>query len=136
MRPNMADSRPLGPAQALTLSGRRALYEDRFKSLEEFMARPGVAASVTAIVAKSRRNVAAAQEAIDGLVKKLDGSGQAVAAAAEWTQLCDAPFNDLQTIGFTALDEAAARAADLRDRAVRMLALCLAVLAATVGGFR
>ena len=134
LRPNMANSQPLDHNQTLTLSARRALYENGFRSLDDFLARPGVAASVTAIVAKAHQEVAGSQEGIDTLVKKLDGSGAVVTPAAEWTKLCDSPFNNLQQIAFTALDEAANHAVELRNKAAWMLGLCLAVLAATVAG--
>jgi methyl-accepting chemotaxis protein len=134
VRPNLATSQPLDDAQASSLNARRAIYEDGFKSLEEFLARPGIAPSVTAIVGKSRQEVVSTQQAIDKIVKSLDGSGKAAIPAVQWTQLCNAPFNDLQAIGFTALDEAADHAAQLRDKAAWMLGLCLAVLAATIGG--
>ncbi|PKU22639.1 methyl-accepting chemotaxis protein [Telmatospirillum siberiense] len=134
LRPNIAISKPPEVSQSLTMAARRAIYEERSKALEDYLTRPGVAATVTASVAKGRQNVTSTQEAVDKIVKRLDGSGTAILPPAEWTQLCDGPFGDLQAIGFTALDESAARAVSLRDKAVWMLALCLGVLAATVAG--
>ncbi|HXP95348.1 MAG TPA: methyl-accepting chemotaxis protein [Telmatospirillum sp.] len=132
IRPNMANSQPLAGTQVQNLSGRRALYEDGFKSLEDFLARPGVAASVMAIVTQSHRDVTTAQQGIDALVKKLDGSGTVAIPAAEWTHLCNGPFDNLQKIGFTALNEAALHADHLRQKATWILALCLAFLAMTI----
>jgi signal transduction histidine kinase len=121
LRPNVDTSQPLNPAQIDNWLGNRAVYTFAWHSLDEFLLRPGVSAAVRDRATRAQRNTREAQTQVDAIVSRFDGSGKPVVASAEWTTLCDGPFESILAIAQQAQDEADRHAEAIRAASFRIL---------------
>jgi signal transduction histidine kinase len=123
LRPNVDTSQPLNPTQLDSWLGNRAVYTFAWHSLDEFLLRPGVSAAVRDRTILAQKNTREAQTQVDAIVSRFDGSGKPVVASAEWTTLCDGPFNSILAIAQQAQNEADRHAEAIRASSFRILLL-------------
>jgi signal transduction histidine kinase len=121
LRPNVDTSQPLNPAQLDSWRGDRAVYTFAWHSLDEFLLRPGVSAAVRDRAIRAERNTREAQTRVDAVVSRFDGSGNPAVASAQWTTLCDGPFDSILAIAQQAQDEADRHAEAIRTSSFRIL---------------
>lgn len=121
LRPNVDTSEPLNAAQLDSWLGNRAVYTSAWQSLNEFLLRPGVSSAVRERVERAQQNTRAAQTRVDAIVNRFDGSGKPAVASAEWTTLCDGPFDAILAIAQQAQEEAIKHAEAMRAASFRIL---------------
>ena len=121
LRPNVDTSQPLNSAQLDSWLGNRAVYTSAWHSLNEFLLRPGVSPAVRERVDRAQQNTREAQIQVDAIVNRFDGSGKPAVASAEWTTLCDGPFDSILAIAQQAQDEANMHAEAMRASSFRIL---------------
>jgi signal transduction histidine kinase len=121
LRPNVDLSQPLDAAQLDSWLGNRAVYTFAWHTLDEFLLRPGVSTAVRERVERARRETQEAQSKVDAIVKRFDSSGKPAVASAEWTSLCDKPFDSILAIAQQAQDEANTHAEAIRAASFRIL---------------
>jgi signal transduction histidine kinase len=121
LRPNVDLSQPLDAAQLDSWLGNRAVYTFAWHTLDEFLLRPGVSTAVRERVERARRTTQEAQSKVDAIVNRFDSSGKPAIASAEWTTLCDRPFDSILAIAQQAQDEANAHAEAIRAASFRIL---------------
>jgi len=121
LRPNVDLSQPLDAAQLDSWLGNRAVYTFAWHTLDEFLLRPGVSTAVRERVERARRTTQEAQSKVDAIVRRFDGSGKPAVASAEWTTLCDRPFDSILAIAQQAQDEANTHAEAIRAASFRIL---------------
>src|SRR5580704_15332593 len=114
LRSNVDTSEPLNPAQLDSWLGNRAVYTFAWHTLDEFLLRPGVSTAVRERVESARRETQEAQARVDAIVSRFDRSGKPAVAGAEWTSLCDRPFDSILAIAQQAQDEANEHAEAIR----------------------
>src|SRR5450631_4061113 len=121
LRPYVDTSQPLDSAQLDSWLGNRAVYTFAWHTLDEFLLRPGVSTAVRERVESARRRTQEAQAKVDAIVKRCDSSGKPAVASAEWTTLCDGPFDSILAIAQQAQDEANTHAEAIRAASFRIL---------------
>jgi signal transduction histidine kinase len=121
LRPNVDLSQPLDAVQLDSWLGNRAVYTFAWHTLDEFLLRPGVSTAVRERVELARRETQEAQFKVDAIVKRFDSSGKPAVAGAEWTTLCDRPFDSILAIAQQAQDEANTHAEAIRAASFRIL---------------
>jgi signal transduction histidine kinase len=121
LRSNVDTSLPLDAAQLDIWAGNRAVYTAAWNTLDEFLLRPGVSNAIQDQIDIARKKVQSAQMQVDAIVRRFDDSGKPAVASAEWTALCDGPFESILAIAQQAQDEASRRADALRSNSFRML---------------
>jgi signal transduction histidine kinase len=121
LRPNVDRSLPLDAGQLDLWHGDRAIYTAAWHTLDEFLLRPGVSAALRERIDVARTKTKQAQTKVDAIVGRFDGSGKPVVASAEWTALCDGPFDSILAIAQQAQDEANGHAEAIRAASSRML---------------
>src|ERR1700730_17259337 len=121
LRPNVDLSQPLDAAQLDSWLGNRAVYTFAWHTLDEFLLRPGVSTAVRERVERARRETQEAQSKVDAIVRRFDSSGKPAVAGAEWTTLCDRPFDSILAIAQQAQDEANTHAEAIRAASFRIL---------------
>jgi two-component system, sensor histidine kinase len=100
LRSNVETSAPLNAALLDVWFGNRAVYTAAWHTLDEFLLRPGVSTA---------------------LQQRIDNSGRPAVGSAEWTALCDGPFDAILAIAQQAQDEANTHAEAMRAAASRTL---------------
>ena len=98
LRPYVDTSQQLDSAQLDSWLGNRAVYTFAWHTLDEFLLRPGVSSAVRERVERARQKTQEAQAEVDAIVKRFDNSGRPAVASAEWTILCDGPFDSILVI--------------------------------------
>ena len=131
LRPAISTSRALTAAELRTLGGYRRITDNAFASIATLLSRPGASPALRTALEKAATDTRATNEWVEGLLTRLDGSGQPVMPAAEWTQRCNSPSPSIMGLAIAALDEAVA----LSDRGLAAAgwsfgAACLAALLA------
>ena len=121
LRPNVDASLPLNAAQLDLWFGNRAVYTAAWHTLDEFLLRPGVSRAVRDLVDVARKKTEQAQIQVDAIVGRFDSSHKPAVASAEWTALCDGPFDSILAIAQQAQDEANSHAETIRAASFRML---------------
>jgi two-component system, sensor histidine kinase len=121
LRFNVDTSTPLDTAQLDSWFGNRAVYTAAWHSLDEFLLRPGVSSAVRQRVGVARVKTEQAQARVDRIIGSFDKSGRPAVASAEWTALCDRPFDSILAIAQQAQDEANSHAEALRASSFRIL---------------
>ncbi len=130
LRPFVAKSEPL--AFEKTEKWRDGLGGTRvaWAALDELLARNGTLPSLVDAVKTARTAADDTMVKLETLVKGLDGSGKPAMEAADFTALCNGPFNAIIAIAKTALAEAAIHVEQKRKTAIGLLAgalVCLVV---------
>jgi two-component system sensor histidine kinase TctE len=72
-------------------------------------------------VERARQETQEAQSKVDAIVRRFDSSGKPAVAGAEWTTLCDRPFDSILAIAQQAQDEADTHAEAIRAASFRIL---------------
>src|ERR1700736_3995612 len=121
LRPNVDRSRPLDARLHYLWRGDRAIYIAAWHTLDEFLLRPGVSTALRERIDAARTKTEPDQAQVDTIVGRFDSSGQPAVASAEWTALCDAPFDSILAIAQQAQDEANGHAEAIRAASSRML---------------
>lgn len=121
LRPNVDRSLPLNAAQRDVWHGNRAVYTAAWHTLDEFLLRPGVSSALRERIDVARTKTDLAQNRVDAIVDGFDSSGKPAVASAEWTALCDGPFDSILAIAQQAQDEANRHAEAIRAASFRML---------------
>jgi two-component system, sensor histidine kinase len=121
LRANVDASLPLSAAQLDQWFGNRAVYTAAWQTLDEFLLRPGVSVAVRNLIDVARRKTEQAQSQVDAIVGRFDHSGKPAVASADWTALCDGPFDSILAIAQQAQNEANSHAETIRAASFRML---------------
>ena len=121
LRPNVDTSTPLDAGQLDLWFGDRAIYTAAWHTLDEFLMRPGVSSHVRQLIDVARNETKQAQTKVDAIVGRFDGSGKPAVGSAEWTALCDGPFDSILAIAQEAQDEANRHAQAIRAASFRVL---------------
>jgi signal transduction histidine kinase len=121
LRPNVDRSLPLDARQLDLWHGDRAVYTAAWHTLDEFLLRPGVSMALRERIDVARAKTSQAQTRVDEIVGRFDQSSKPVVASAEWTALCDGPFDSILAIAQQAQDEANGHAEAIRTASSRML---------------
>jgi methyl-accepting chemotaxis protein len=132
IRSNINSGAALSPAVSTQLAEVGGLLRTSFAMVDEILARPGAARSVVDAVATSRQNVTAARSRIEDIARNLGKDDKPVMAPAEWNSFCQGPFASIIAVANASLDGAIARAASLRDAALRGAAISCAIMALTI----
>jgi len=121
LRPNVDRSLPLDAMQLDLWHGNRAVYTAAWHTLDEFLLRPGVSTALRDRIDAARAETKQAQTQVDAIVGRFDSSGKPAVGSAEWTALCDGPFDSILAIAQQAQDEANSHAEAIRASSFRML---------------
>jgi len=121
LRPNVDRSLPLDGRQLDLWRGDRAIYTAAWHTLDEFLLRPGVSTALRERIDVARTETKRAQTKVDAIVDRFDSSGKPAIGSAEWTALCDGPFDSILAIAQQAQDEANGHAEAIRASAFRTL---------------
>src|ERR1700736_201143 len=121
LRPYVDTSQPLDSAQLDSWVGNRAVYTFAWHTLAEFLLRPCVSTAARERVERARRTTQEAQSKVDAIGRRFDSSGKPAVAGAEWTTLCDRPFDSILAIAQQAQDEANTHAEAIRAASFRIL---------------
>jgi signal transduction histidine kinase len=121
LRPNVDASLPLNATQLNLWFGNRAVYSAAWHTLDDFLLRPGVSTAVRELIDVARKKTERAQLQVDAIVGRFDSSRKPAVAGAEWTALCDGPFDSILAIAQQAQDEANSHAETIRAASFRML---------------
>jgi two-component system, sensor histidine kinase len=121
LRPNVDRSLPLDGRQLDLWRGDRAIYTAAWHTLDEFLLRPGVSSALRERIDVARTETKRAQTKVDAIVDRFDSSGAPAIGSAEWTALCDGPFDSILAIAQQAQDEANGHAEAIRASAFRTL---------------
>jgi signal transduction histidine kinase len=121
LRPNVDRSLPLDGRQLDLWRGDRAIYTAAWHTLDEFLLRPGVSSALRERIDVARTETKRAQTKVDAIVDRFDSSGTPAIGSAEWTALCDGPFDSILAIAQQAQDEANGHAEAIRASAFRTL---------------
>jgi signal transduction histidine kinase len=121
LRPNVDRSLPLDARQLDLWRGDRAIYTAAWHTLDEFLLRPGVSTALRERIDVAHTETKRAQTRVDAIVDRFDSSGTPAIGSAEWTALCDGPFDSILAIAQEAQDEANGHAEAIRASAFRTL---------------
>lgn len=110
----------------------RAVYVADWRFLDDFLSRPGASPELLRLAADARANTSRAQAAIDTVIGSIGATRGPALGSAEWTALCDGPFDSILAIAGQAQLEATRRAGDIRSTSFRMLLLAGVDLAAVI----
>src|SRR5258708_35749218 len=121
LRCNVETTAPLNAGLLDMWFGNRAVYTAAWHTLDEFLLRPGVSTALQQRIYVARNQTQLGQSKVDAIVAKFDNSGRPAVGSAEWTALCDGPFDALLAIAQQAQDEANTHAEAMRAAASRML---------------
>jgi methyl-accepting chemotaxis protein len=115
------------------LREKRGAADAAWRALRDLLAHPAAPEALVTAAHAAQAAADAAQTRIDALAAGLDGSGKAPVSGAEWTALCNGPFEPILAIGFTALDIAAAHAGREQETARGRMLGAATVLALALG---
>jgi two-component system, sensor histidine kinase len=132
LRANVDTSEPLTAAQVDAWLGNRATYMAAWHTLDEYLLRPGVSSAVQQRIDAARNQTQRAQAEINAVVARFGGDAKPAMQGAEWTALCDGPFDAILGIAQQAQEEANVRAEAMRAAAFRTLMLSGSALAAVI----
>lgn len=127
LRPTIAAGTALTPEQQREIGRYRGITADRFEELGDLLKNPGTSPLLVRAVAEAKQAADASNARMDTMLANL-GSGQPAAPAAEWTTVCNAPFEKMVAIGTLALDLAVARAETMRTQAITDFAISATVM--------
>jgi methyl-accepting chemotaxis protein len=127
LRPTVAAGTAMTPEQQREIGRYRGVTADRFEELNDLLKNPGASPLLARAVAEAKQAADASNARMDAMLANL-GSGQPAAPAAEWTAVCNAPFEKMVAIGTLALDLAVARADAMRAEAVADFAVSASVM--------
>jgi methyl-accepting chemotaxis protein len=133
LRGNIDRGQPPDERLKGTLREKRGATDAAWRALRDLLAHPAAPEALVTAARAAQTAADAAQTRIDALAAGLDGSGKAPVSGAEWTALCNGPFEPILAIGFTALDVAAAHAGHEQELARGRMLAAAAVLALALG---
>ena len=122
-RAAVAGGKKLSAAGRTAVDRLRGAGEVGWASLKGLMARQGVPDALRRALADADAATGKSIAERDAVYHKLDDSGTAPVAPAEWTALCTAPFDPILKIALTAIDLMQQRAEDQRVSARLWLAV-------------
>ncbi|MFD0389197.1 methyl-accepting chemotaxis protein [Tistrella bauzanensis] len=135
LRSSVNSGQVLTDKQRATMTEWRAISGAGWAGLDDVMQRSGINPALVAGATAARASYDATITRIDGVLARLDGSGTPAMTPAEWTALCQAPFEVLENLSFSALDNAAERASQMTADGRRALitdAIIMALLVVAV----
>ena len=134
LRGAVAAGKKLSPENAASISRLRGAGETGWTLLRGLMVGPGAPDALRTVLADAEMAVGKSLAERDSIYQKLDDGGGAPVAPAQWTALCNAPFESIIKISLTALDLMQRRAEDLRTAAHLALLESGAVLVLALTG--
>jgi methyl-accepting chemotaxis protein len=117
LRGTVAAGKKLSPDNIASISRLRGGGEAGWTSLKGLMVRPGAPDVLRKVLADAEIAIGKSLAERDAVYQKLDDSGAAPVTPAQWTALCNAPFESIIKISLTALDLMERRAEDQRTAA-------------------
>jgi methyl-accepting chemotaxis protein len=117
LRGAVAAGKKLSPDNIASISRLRGAGEAGWTSLKGLMVRPGAPDVLRKVLSDAEMAIGKSLAERDAVYQKLDDSGAAPVTPAQWTALCNAPFESIIKISLTALDLMERRAEDQRTAA-------------------
>jgi signal transduction histidine kinase len=133
LRYNVGASARLSSALLASWMGNRAVYVSAWLTLDEILMRPGVSSELRQRIKMARTETELAQAKVDAIVSHFDDSGRPTVAGAQWTAMCDGPFDSVLSIAQQAQEEASRHAEAIRAASSQMLLVAGLALSAVVG---
>ncbi|HLZ65059.1 MAG TPA: methyl-accepting chemotaxis protein [Aliidongia sp.] len=134
VRGAVAAGRKLTPEGRTVVDRLRGGGEVGWAALKGVMARPGMPDALRTAVADADAAMKKSVAERDAVYRKLDDNGTAPVTPAEWTGLCNAPFEPILKVALTALDLMQQRAEEQRATArLTLLASGIVLLLALAG---
>ncbi len=110
-RANVAAGKPPTPEMVQTLAVSRGNADAAWSTMRDMLGRQGAPAAVRNALRDAEAKSTQVRADIRALYAKLDGTPASAATPAQWTALCNSPFDPIMAIGARALDEVAGFAA-------------------------
>ena len=117
-----------------TIDGLRTTADAGWNTLKGLLIRSGISAELRQASSSADAAVRQSLVARDAVYQKLDDSGTAPVSPAQWTEMCNGPFDAILKIAYTALDLMQHHAEEKRDAARLSLALSGGALALALAG--
>jgi methyl-accepting chemotaxis protein len=135
-RGTVAGGKKLAGEVARLVDRDRTLATAGWSTLNGLLIRPGIAPVLRDVSATAKSAVDKALAARDAVYQKLDdsGTGTSTVTPAQWTDLCNAPFDSILAIAYGALDQMRHRAEDQRAAARFSLIVCGVFMALALAG--
>jgi methyl-accepting chemotaxis protein len=130
MRPYVAKSQAAPANVRAQIDGFRAIGVNGWASLNDLLARPGVAPALLDVARQARDAHEKSNAGREAVYKKFDDSGKPAASPAEWTSMCNAPFGDIMRIAELSAELMIGRATALENDAWQSLLTAAIILAA------
>jgi methyl-accepting chemotaxis protein len=129
----VAKSQSFTPAARSRLDGLRAAGQVAWSTLNDLLARSGVAEPLVSAVRETHAISDKANAERDAIYKRFDDSGKPTVSPEDWTQTCNAPFGAIMNIAGVSANLMQSHASMLESRAWRRVAVEGSGLAAAVG---
>ncbi|SIR48923.1 HAMP domain-containing protein, partial [Bosea sp. TND4EK4] len=140
LRPAISSGKALDAPLLRAVGELRGVSNAGLKELAQLGARPGVGSELVRKIGVMTSEVVAANAQLDGLIDKLGGGTGAVIPPAEFTKLCNGPFQSIIAAVTQSLDDMVAVTEEKLSSAWLRLgviaALLLALLAVSVASWR
>ena len=133
LRPLVASGKAIEPAQLRALGEYRGVSNNALKELAQLGARAGVGSELTRKIGVMTSEVAAANAQLDALVGKLGAAAGPLMPAAEFTKLCNGPFQAIVNGVTQSLDDMVAITQEKLTAAWLRLAVVSTLLLAVLG---
>jgi methyl-accepting chemotaxis protein len=133
LRPLVASGKALEPVQWRSLGEVRGLSTAGLKELSQLSARPGVGSELVHKIGVMKEQVGAANAQLDALIGKLGAAANPVMPAAEFTKLCNSPFQAIIDGVTQSLDDMVAVTQGKLSAAWLKLGMVSALLIALLG---
>jgi methyl-accepting chemotaxis protein len=127
LRATVAANEPLSPANLTTIGRLRGADEAGWSALKGLMVRSDVPSKLVSVVTAGERDFNGAMAARDEVYRELGKGSASSVTPAQWTTLCNAPFEPIMAIALTALDLMQQRAESQYDAARFALLATIAV---------
>ncbi|MCC9626048.1 methyl-accepting chemotaxis protein [Thalassospira sp. MA62] len=132
LRPIVSDNTVPSAALLTDWNQRIGTYRGSWDTISSMLARNTAPQNLVSSVNAAKAATAQTQEQLINLVSRLDGTNRQIIAPADYTAMCNAPFNQIVDIAFMAMDEAVAFAEERQATANVSLGVSLAVLVLVV----
>ena len=137
LRPYVANNEPLTAEAFASWNQRKGAYQLMWQEIDDVMARPGIPKALLNAVQVAEEATKSTQAKLNDLQASLNGGTAPAMAAADYSALCNGPFDQIVDVGQIAMKEAVLSAEDKKTSATIALVaviICL-ILALALSAF-